>query len=325
MKVNLLRKITLRKAISEALSEEMLRDSRVFIMGEDIATGGAYSGVTKDLPDIVGKDRVINTPISESCFTGAALGAALRGFRPIIEFMLGDFYTTAADQIINQIAKARYMSGGKVYVPVTLRLPTGGYLSQASQHSQSPETVYIHTPGIKVVYPSGAYTAKGLLKSAIRDDNPVAFMEPKVLYEAEEDVPEEEYIIPIGKSNVLSKGNDLTIAAYGYQVHQTKKAIESLPQYSIELIDLQSLDPLDMDSILSSVSKTGRLLLVQEDYAICSIAEHIAYNVYSNISLKSKIKIISSKYSPIPFSPPLEKFVLPQVEDISKAIREILA
>lgn len=319
-----MRKITLREAINEALAEEMERDSKVFIMGEDIATGGAYAAVTNDLPEKVGKDRVINTPISESCFTGAALGAALRGYRPILEFMLGDFYTVAADQIINQIAKARYMSGGKVYVPVTLRFPTGGYLSQASQHSQSPETIYIHTPGLKVVYPSGAYTAKGLLKSAIRDDNPVAFMEPKILYEVAQEVPKDDYVIPIGKANVALSGDDLTIVCYGYQVVQSKKAVKNLSEYSIEIIDLQSLDPLDIDTILSSVSKTGRLLLVQEDYSVCSVSEHIAYEVYSRLSLKSKIEIISSKYSPIPFSLPLERYVLPQVEDIEEGIKKIL-
>ncbi len=319
-----MRKITLREAINEALAEEMERDSKVFIMGEDIATGGAYAAVTNGLPEKVGKDRVINTPISESCFTGAALGAALRGYRPILEFMLGDFYTVAADQIINQIAKARYMSGGKVYVPVTLRFPTGGYLSQASQHSQSPETIYIHTPGLKVVYPSGAYTAKGLLKSAIRDDNPVAFMEPKILYEVAQEVPKDDYVIPIGKANVALSGDDLTIVCYGYQVVQSKKAVKNLSKYSIEIIDLQSLDPLDIDTILSSVSKTGRLLLVQEDYSVCSVSEHIAYEVYSRLSLKSKIEIISSKYSPIPFSLPLERYVLPQVEDIEEGIKKIL-
>ena len=318
-----LRKISFRQAINEALTEEMLRDPKIFILGEDIATGGAYSAVTRDLPEKVGKNRVINTPISESCFTGAALGAALRGYRPIVEFMIGDFYTVAADQIINQIAKTRYMSGGKISVPVTLRFPTGGYVSQASQHSQSIEALFIHTPGLKVVYPSGAYNAKGLLKSAIRDDNPVAFMEAKILYETEEEVPEEEYIIPIGISNIVSPGKDLTIVAYGYQVLQVKKVIEQLP-YSIELIDLQSLDPLDINTILSSVSKTGRILLVQEDYATCSLAEHIAYYVYNKISLKSKIRIISSKYAPIPFSPPLETFVLPQTEDITKGIHEVL-
>jgi len=319
-----LRKITLREAINEALAEEMERDSKVFIMGEDIATGGAYAAVTNGLQEKVGKNRVINTPISEACFTGAALGAALRGYRPILEFMLGDFYTVAADQIINQIAKARYMSGGKVYTPVTLRFPTGGYMSQASQHSQSPETIYIHTPGLKVVYPSGAYTAKGLLKSAIRDDNPVAFMEPKILYEVAQEVPKEDYTIPIGKANVALSGDDLTIVCYGYQVVQSKKAVKNLSKYSIEIIDLQSLDPLDIDTILSSVSKTGRLLLVQEDYSICSISEHIAYEVYSRLSLKSKIDIISSKYSPIPFSLPLERYILPQVEDIEEGIKKIL-
>ena len=319
-----MRKITLREAINEALAEEMERDPKVFIMGEDIATGGAYAAVTNGLPEKVGKDRVINTPISEACFTGAALGAALRGYRPILEFMLGDFYTVAADQIINQIAKARYMSGGKVSVPVTLRFPTGGYLSQASQHSQSPETIYIHTPGLKVVYPSGAYTAKGLLKSAIRDDNPVAFMEPKILYEVAQEVPKEDYTIQIGKANVALSGDDLTIVCYGYQVVQSKKATENLSEYSIEIIDLQSLDPLDIDTILSSVSKTGRLLLVQEDYSVCSVSEHIAYEVYSELSLKSKIEIISSKYSPIPFSLPLERYILPQVEDIEEGIKKIL-
>ncbi len=319
-----MRKITFRQAISEAIEEEMLRDPKVFIMGEDIATGGAYSGVTKDLPQKVGPERVINTPISESCFTGAALGAALRGFRPIVEFMIGDFYAVAADQIINQIAKARYMSGGRVTAPITIRLPNGGYLNQASQHSQSVESIFIHTPGIKVVCASGAYSGKGLLKSAIRDDNPVVYLEPKILYTAEEEVPEEEYTIPITGSKILSKGSDLTIAAYGYQVNQAKEAIRSLPQYSVELIDLQSLSPLDSETILQSVSKTGRLLVVQEDYAICSIAEHIAFLVYSSLSAKIKVRIISAKYAPIPFSPPLEKYILPQIEDISAAIKEML-
>ena len=319
-----MRKITFRQAISEALEEEMLRDPKVFIMGEDIATGGAYAGVTKDLPQKVGPERVINTPISESCFTGAALGAALRGFRPIVEFMIGDFYAVAADQIINQIAKARYMSGGRVTAPITIRLPNGGYLNQASQHSQSVESIFIHTPGIKVVCASGAYSGKGLLKSAIRDDNPVVYLEPKILYTAEEEVPEEEYTISIPESKILSKGSDLTIAAYGYQVSQAKEAIRSLPQYSLELIDLQSLSPLDSDTILKSVSKTGKLLIVQEDYAICSIAEHIAFLVYSSLSEKIKVRIISAKYAPIPFSPPLEKYILPQIDDISAAIKEML-
>ncbi|MCL4418333.1 MAG: alpha-ketoacid dehydrogenase subunit beta [Actinobacteria bacterium] len=316
-----MKSVTLRQAINEALAEEMARDGKVFLMGEDIATGGAYSAVTEGLPQKVGIERIINTPISESCFTGAALGAALRGYRPVIEYMLGDFYTVAADQIINQIAKARYMSGGKVYAPITFRLPTGGYMSQASQHSQSPETIYIHTPGIKVVYPSGAYSAKGLLKSAIRDDNPVAFMEPKVLYEVSEEVPQEEYLTPIGRANIIQTGNDLTLVAYGYQVTQAKKAIQSLPGYSIELIDLLSLDPLDLETVLSSVSKTSRLLLVQEDYRLCSISEHIAYEVYTRMSLKSKIDIVSSKFAPVPFSPPLEKYLLPQVENIIEAIK----
>ena len=320
-----MRKITLRQAINEAITEEMLRDPKVFIMGEDIATGGAYSGVTQNLPEKVGANRVINTPISESCFTGAALGAALRGFRPVIEFMIGDFYAVAADQIFNQIAKARYMSGGRISVPVTMRLPNGGYVNQASQHSSSIEALFIHTPGIKVVCASGAYSGKGLLKSAIRDDNPVAFLEPKILYGMEEEVPEEEYTIPIGKSNVISAGTDLTLVAYGYQVKQSREAIRSLPQYSIELIDLQSLSPLDSGTILGSVSKTGRLLIVQEDYQVCSIAEHVAFLVYKELSPKVEVQIISAKYAPIPFSPPLENHILPQVDDISGAIRKILS
>jgi pyruvate dehydrogenase E1 component beta subunit len=216
------------------------------------------------------------------------------------------------------------MTGGKVSVPLTMLCPTGGYLSQASQHSQSLEVFYLHVPGIKVVYPSGPYSAKGLLKSSIRDDNPVAFLEPKVLWDVIEEVPGDEYIIPLGKANIISKGNDLTIVAYGYQVKQAVKAMESLPDYSIELIDLQTLDPLDMDTILNSVSKTGKLLLVQEDYQKCSISEHIAYDVSRSISLKSKIEIISSKYAPIPFSPPLEEDLLPQISDILSKLRTML-
>ncbi len=319
-----MRKITLRQAINEALAEEMERDPKVFMMGEDIATGGAYAGVTAGLPERVGVDRIINTPISESCFTGAAVGAALRGYRPVIEYMLGDFVLAAADQVINQAAKARYMAGGKVCVPLTILCPTGGYLSQASQHSQSLEVLYIHTPGIKAVYPSGPYSAKGLLKSSIRDDNPVAFLEPKILWDDEEEVPEEEYTIPLGRANIVCSGSDLTIAAYGYQVKQSKKALESLADYSIELIDLQTLDPLDLDTVLRSAAKTGRLLLVQEDYRICSLSEHIAYETYTNISLKSKIGIISSKFAPVPFSPGLEKDLLPQVDDIINGIKKIM-
>ncbi len=319
-----MRIISLREAIREALYEELKRDSKVFIMGEDIATGGAYAAVTEGLSEEIGRDRVINTPISESCFTGAAVGAALRGYRPIIEYMLGDFMLVAADQVINQAAKARYMTGGKVTVPLTMLCPTGGYLTMASQHSQSLEVFYLHVPGIKVVYPSGPYSAKGLLKSSIRDDNPVAFLEPKILWDEVEEVPEDEYTIPLGKANIISNGNDLTIVAYGYQVRQAITAIDSLSNYSIELIDLQTLDPLDMDTILASVSKTGRLLLVQEDYQKCSLSEHIAYDVSRSVSLKSKIEIISSKYAPVPFSPPLEEDLLPQTSDILLKLRTML-
>lgn len=317
-------KLSLRQAINQALAEEMTRNPRVFMMGEDIATGGAYAGVTEGLPEKVGRERVINTPISEACFTGAAVGAALRGYRPIIEYMLGDFMLVAADQVINQAAKARYMTGGKVNVPLTILCPTGGYLTMASQHSQNLEVFYLHVPGIKVVYPSGSYSAKGLLKSSIRDDNPVAFLEPKVLWDETEEVPEDEYTIPLGKANIISAGSDLTIVAYGYQVRQAMKAMDNLPSYSIELIDLQTLDPLDTDTILNSASKTKRLLLIQEDYQKCSLSEHIAYNVSRNVSLQSKVEIISSKYAPVPFSPPLEEDLLPQVCDIEGKIKEIL-
>ena len=314
----------MREAINEALFEEMTRDPMVFMMGEDIATGGAYAAVTEGLAQKVGFERIINTPISESCFTGAALGASLRGFRPVVEFMIADFMFVAADQIINQLAKVRYMSGGNTFAPVTLRFPSGGYRTMASQHSQSIESILIHTPGIKVVCASGAYSAKGLLKTAIRDDNPVAFLEPKILYEVEEEVPEEEFTVPFGKANIIKNGSELTIAAYGYQVSLAKKAMENFPSLSAELIDLQSLDPLDINSIINSVSKTARLLIVQEDYQICSLSEHIAYEVYNNLSTKIKLKIISAKYSPIPFSPPLEQYVLPGVKDIVEAIKAML-
>jgi acetoin:2,6-dichlorophenolindophenol oxidoreductase subunit beta len=320
-----LRNITFKQAINEVLAEEMKKDPKIFIMGEDIATGGAYAAVCEGLPQKVGEERVINTPISESCFCGAALGAALRGYRPIVEFMIGDFFFVAADQIINQIAKARYMSGGKVSVPIVLRFPTGGYKSMAAQHSQNLEYIFTHTPGIKTVYPSGAYSAKGLLKAAIKDDNPVVFMEAKILYEMQETVPDDDYVIPIGKANVVGQGKDLTIAAYGYQVYQARKAMEEFADCSIELIDMLSLNPLDMDTILTSVSKTRRLLLVQEDFEAGSISEHIGYHVYGHVRMQSRIEIVSSRFSPMPFSPPLENTVLPQVEDIKNAIQKILS
>jgi len=322
------REITYREAIREALREEMRRDESVFLIGEDIAEFGGSYKVTLGLVEEFGKERVRNTPISESAIIGAAVGAAIAGMRPVAEIMYVDFTTLAMDQIVNQAAKIRYMTGGQVKVPLVIRTQGGGGRSAAAHHSQSLEAWFFHVPGLKVVMPSTPYDAKGLLKAAIRDDNPVIFIEHKLLYAEKGDVPEEDYLVPIGKANVKREGEDITIVASSFMVKKALLAAEELDKegISMEVVDLRTLSPLDKSIIFSSVRKTGKLLIVHEACEQGGIGGEIVAEVLKEIFdyLDAPIERLAAKNTPVPFAPNLERFVIPQVEDITAKVKEIL-
>jgi len=322
------REITYREAIREALREEMRRDESVFLIGEDIAEFGGSYKVTLGLVEEFGKERVRNTPISESAIIGAAVGAAIAGMRPVAEIMYVDFTTLAMDQIVNQAAKIRYMTGGQVKVPLVIRTQGGGGRSAAAHHSQSLEAWFFHVPGLKVVMPSTPYDAKGLLKAAIRDDNPVIFIEHKLLYAEKGDVPEGDYLVPIGKANVKREGEDITIVATSFMVKKALLAAEELDKegISMEVVDLRTLSPLDKSIIFSSVRKTGKLLIVHEACEQGGIGGEIVAEVLKEIFdyLDAPIERLAAKNTPVPFAPNLERFVIPQVEDITAKVKEIL-
>ncbi|MCS7232513.1 MAG: alpha-ketoacid dehydrogenase subunit beta [Synergistetes bacterium] len=323
-----MREITYAEAIREALREEMKRDDKVYICGEDVGRFGGCFGVTKGLWEEFGDDRVRDTPISETAIIGSAVGAAATGMRPVAEIMFCDFMGVAMDEITNQAAKMRYMFGGKVKLPMVIRTPVGGGLSAAAQHSQSLEAWFTHLPGLKVVMPSTPYDAKGLLKASIRDDNPVVFLEHKMLYGFKGPVPEEEYIIPLGVADIKREGKDLTIIATSLMVHKALDAASILEKdgFSVEVVDPRTLYPLDEEKILASVRKTHRAVVVHEAVErngfggeIVSIIMEKAFEY-----LDAPVKRVCGKNVPIPFSPPLERFVIPQVEDIIKAAKSIL-
>ena len=320
--------ILYRDALNQAIREEMRRDERVFIQGEDIAEFGGSQKVTLGLLDEFGHERVRNTPLSEAAIIGSALGAALMGMRPIAELMYIDFSAIAMDQIVNQVAKVKYMFGGKAKVPLVIRTQGGTGRSSAAQHAQSLEAWFVHVPGLKVVMPSTPYDAKGLLKSAIRDDNPVIFIEHKLLYTMKGEVPEEEYLIPLGKAEVKREGSDVTIVTYSRMVHTSLGAAEKLATDGIEaeVIDLRSLCPLDEEAILSSVRKTSRLVAVSEAYPRCGMASEIAALVSDKgfPYLDGPIKRVTARYAPIPFAPKLEKYVVPDEERVISAVRELI-
>ncbi|MFO7312377.1 MAG: alpha-ketoacid dehydrogenase subunit beta, partial [Bacillota bacterium] len=261
-----MREITYAQAVREALAEEMRRDERVFLMGEDIGVYGGAFGVTLGLIDEFGPERVMDTPLSEAAIIGAAAGAAVLGMRPVAEVQFSDFLTIGSDQLVNQAAKMRYMFGGKVRVPMVVRTPAGSGTGAAAQHSQSLETWFMHIPGLKVVAPATPYDAKGLLKSAIRDDNPVVVFEHKLLYKTKGPVPEEDYTVPIGKAAIRREGTDITVIATSVMVLRSLAAADRLAEegISVEVIDLRSLRPLDTETIVKSVCKTGRAVVVHE-------------------------------------------------------------
>lgn len=320
-----MREITYREAIREALDEEMAKDRRVFLLGEDIGRYGGNFSVTKGLWEKYGDERVKDTPISEAGFTGMAVGAALLGMRPVVEIMFADFMALAMDQIVNQAAKIRYMTGGQVKVPLVIRTPLGGGRSSAAQHSQSPHAWFMHVPGLKIAIPATPYDAKGLLKRAIREDDPVLFFEHKFLYGIRGAVPEEEYEIPLGVAQVLKEGEDLTVVAISLMVQKVLSLAQefSIQGIELEVIDVRTLRPLDKETIVESVKKTSRLLIVDEGPRTLNVATEIATLVTEEAFdyLDTPIKRVTGLDTPIPFSPPLEKFVLPDDADIREAMR----
>ena len=327
--------LTMAQAISEGIAQEMTRDAKVFVMGEDIGSYGGIFGATGGLLDKFGKERVMDTPISETAFIGAATGAAAAGLRPIVELMFVDFFGVCMDQIYNHLAKNTYMSGGHVKLPVVLTTAIGGGYSDAAQHSQCLYGTFAHMPGIKVVVPSNAYDAKGLMISAIRDDNPVMFMYHKgimglpwmaYLEGSSNAVPEEAYAIPFGKAKVLQEGSDITIVSISQMVQKAVLAAKELATQSIhaEVIDLRTLVPLDTETVLKSVRKTGRLLVVDEDYLGFGLSGEIAALIAENldtVELHAPVMRLAVPNVPIPYSRPLEQFVIPQVAGIVQAVQ----
>ncbi|RKY65879.1 MAG: alpha-ketoacid dehydrogenase subunit beta [Candidatus Latescibacterota bacterium] len=322
-----MRETAYTQALSEVLSEEMERDEAVFLIGEDIGAFGGVFGITKGFVERFGERRVRQTPICESAMIGTAVGAAMTGLRPVAEIMYVDFVTVAMDQIANQAAKLRYMSGGQVTMPLVIRTQGGDGSAEAAQHSQSLEAWFVHVPGLKVVMPATPYDAKGLLKAAIRDDNPVMFIEHKLLYSEKQTVPEGEWLVPLGEAEVKSEGDDITVVATSLMVHRTLKAAEALSgEISVEVIDPRTLVPLDIEAILKSVEKTGRLLVVHEACTRAGIGAEIVREIVEKAFdyLDAPPKVLGGLNIPMPYTPPLEKAVTPQEEDIIKAVREMV-
>ena len=319
--------VTMLEAIREALWEELERDTNVFIMGEDIGVYGGAFKMTDGFVDYFGEQRIIDTPISEAGFTGAAAGAAHMGMRPIVEMQFMDFVSCAYEPLTNYIATSRWRYAGPI--PLVIRGPVGGGVRGGPFHSQNPEMAFFHTPGLKIVYPSTARDAKGLLKASVRDDDPVLYFEHKKLYRApflREVLPQEDYTVPLGRARVHRDGQDLTIVTYGMMVHESHKAAEQLDSedgLSIEILDLRTLLPLDEDAIIDSVKKTNRILIVHEDTRTGGIAGEIAMRVSEKAfeHLDAPILRVTAIDTPVPYSPPLEDYFLPQVADIVMACR----
>lgn len=323
-----MREIQFREALNEAMSEEMERDEKVFLMGEEVAEyNGAYK-VSQGMLDRFGPERVIDTPISELGFTGLGIGAAMNGLRPIIEFMTFNFSLVAIDQIINGAAKMMSMSGGQFPVPIVFRGATGNAGMLSSQHSQNFENWYANTPGLKVVVPSTPYDAKGLLKTAIRDDDPVVFMESELMYGDRGHVPEEEYLIPLGQAKVVREGTDVTIVSFGKIIKVALEAADEMAKegVSVEVIDLRTVRPIDYQTVVNSVKKTNRLVIVEEAWPLSSIATEITYHVQKNAFdyLDAPILKINNMDVPLPYAPTLIEVILPNVKRTIDAINAVL-
>ena len=328
-----------RQAVNEALAQEMRRDPTVIVMGEDNAGGmgspgeddawGGVLGVTKGLMPEFGRDRVLDTPITESAFIGAAAGAAATGLRPVAELMFVDFMGVCFDQIFNQAGKFRYMFGGKAVTPLVVRTMYGAGFRAASQHSQCLYPIFTHTPGLKVVVPSSPYEAKGLMIQAIRDDDPVMFFEHKVMYDDEEEVPDEAYTIPFGEANLTREGDDVTIVALGRMVSFANQVADKLDKDGISctVVDPRTTSPLDEDTILECAEETGRVVVVDEANPRCSMASDVAALIGQNVfgALKAPVKMVTPPHTPVPFAPELEDAYIPSPARIEAEVREVAA
>jgi len=320
--------MNIAQALNDAHIIEMERDPNIYVAGEDVGVYGGIFGVTGGLLDRFGSKRVRDTPITESAIIGTAVGAASAGLRPVIELMFVDFIGVALDQLYNQAAKMKYMFGGKAKIPLVLRAACGAGMGAAAQHSQCLEAWFMHVPGLKVVFPSTPYDAKGLLISSIRDDNPVVFLEHKMLYGVEGEVPAGEYTIPLGKADIKREGTDVTVVATGQMTHRSLSVAEKLAGdgISVEVVDPRTLSPLDEDAILSSVRKTHRLVIVHEEVKFAGSGAEIAALVAEKAFdyLDAPILRVAGPFTPVPFSPALETEFIPSEEKIMKAIRTVM-
>jgi 2-oxoisovalerate dehydrogenase E1 component len=323
-----MREITYMEATLEALAEEMRRDSTIFVVGEGIGKRGGNFNTTKGLYDLHGPERLRDTPICERGFVGLCAGAAMTGTRPVVDFMFADFILDGCGEIINQIAKIHYMSSGRVKMPIVLRGCIGIGNSAATHHSGNYYPMYAHFPGLRVVVPATPRDAKGLFKTALRGDDPVMFLEHKGLLSLKGPVPEEEYFVPFGKASVVRQGRDATVVAIALMVHKVLKVAEELEKegISVEVIDPRTLAPLDMETVIVSLRKTGRLLVVDETFGPCGIGAEIAARVMESAfdELDAPVRRLNGAHVPTPYSPPLEKAVVPQPEDIARAIRDLV-
>jgi pyruvate dehydrogenase E1 component beta subunit len=321
-------RITMREAISQALWEEMERDPDVFIMGEEVGVWGGSYAVTKGFYDHFGAERVRDTPISEATIVGSAIGAALTGLRPVAELMTINFAFSAFDHIVNQAAKLHYMFAGQMVVPIVIRTVSGGGRQLAATHSQTPDVIFAHFPGLKVVAPGTPEDAKGLLKSAIRSDDPVFFIESATLYQSRGEVPEGENLIPIGKSRIQRPGKDATVVTYSKMLETSMKAADQLAQEGIEveIVDLRTLRPLDMEPVLESFKKTNRAVIVEEGWRSFGVGAEVAARIYEQAFdyIDAPIQRVAQKEVPLPYNRNLEQAALPQVEDVIKAVKEVL-
>lgn len=323
-----MRVIQYREALREAMSEEMRRDEKVFLMGEEVAEyNGAYK-VSQGMLDEFGAERVIDTPIAELGFAGIGVGAAMNGLRPMIEFMTFNFSLVAIDQVINSAAKMMSMSGGQFQIPIVFRGPTGNAGMLSSQHSQNFENWFANTPGLKVVVPSTPYDAKGLLKSSIRDNDPVIFMESELMYSDKGEVPEGEYLLPIGQANIVREGSDVTLVSFGKMMKIAEEAAVELAKngVSAEVIDLRSVRPIDYKTIIESVKKTNRLVVVEEAWPLASISTDIAFNVQKDAFdyLDAPVKRVNSFDLPLPYAPTLIDAILPNVKRTLEAVDSVM-
>ena len=321
--------VTYLEAIRQALAEEMRRDPGVFILGEDVGVYGGAFGVTQGLFGEFGERRVVDTPISESAIVGAATGAAMMGLRPVAEMQFADFVACAFDQVVNQAATMRYRFNGRVSVPWVIRLPSTGNVHGSMYHSQNPEGWFFHTPGLKIVTPATPYDAKGLLKAAIRDDDPVLYFESKYLYRrVKQELPEDDYVVPLGQAAVARPGKDLSVIAYGSGTYYALQAAEALAEEGVdaEVVDLRSLNPLDKDAVFESVRRTTRALIVHEDWKRGGVGAEIAALLAEEVIdyLDAPVVRVANRDIPTPFSPPLEEFCLPTPDKIVQAARRVM-